>query len=293
MDYSKNHGPRIDVQLANSHLVPDLVMLQTLQDFPRWKKQGVLLQYKPRSWDAIYPEFKDPEGYYTGAFVIAFSNCVNRYLLPDPSSWPTEAADYLRPDLKGKITLTYPNDDDAVLFLYKLIVDKYGWDYLQKLVDQDITLVRGTQEPKDALSQNRTSVAPSVACPMVDFPGSPLVCVLPKNDPFVTWPQTVAIFKNAKHPATAKLFVNWITERETHEKYWVQWSIRKDVAPPRGYKSVFEYPDQTDPTAFGRFMADRAAVERFRMELQLYIGEVRGEPSPGILGLYPEKALPH
>jgi hypothetical protein len=40
VDYSTNQGPRIDVQLENNSLVPDVVQLQTLQDFPRWKEQG-------------------------------------------------------------------------------------------------------------------------------------------------------------------------------------------------------------------------------------------------------------
>ena len=293
VDYSKNHNARIDLQLANSTLVPDLVQLQTLQDFPRWKKEGVLLQYKPRSWDAICPEFKDAEGYYTGIYIIVFTNCLNKYLLPNQSSWPTEAQDYLRPELQGEITLTYPNDDDAVLFLYKLIVDKYGWDYVEKLSAQNITWVRGTQEPADALAENRTSAAPATACSMYNPEDSPIVFALPKNDPFVTWPQTAAIFKNAKHPATAKLYLNWITEKETQEKYWMMWSVRRDATPPKGFKGVFQYPSQTDPTEFGRFMADRAAVERFRQKLQLYVGEVMGDPSPGTLGLYPDKALPH
>jgi hypothetical protein len=40
VDYSHYQGPRIDVQLENNSLVPDVVQLQTLQAFPRWKEQG-------------------------------------------------------------------------------------------------------------------------------------------------------------------------------------------------------------------------------------------------------------
>lgn len=46
-------------------------------------------------------------------------------------------------------------------------------------------------------------------------------------------------------------------------------------------------------TAFGKFLADRAAVESFRSQIGLYLSETKGEPSPGHLGLHPEKALPH
>ncbi|MDX3521433.1 hypothetical protein [Streptomyces scabiei] len=45
VDYSKFHDARIDNQLATGSLVPDVVQLQTLQDFSRWKKEGFLLPY--------------------------------------------------------------------------------------------------------------------------------------------------------------------------------------------------------------------------------------------------------
>lgn len=70
------------------------------------------------------------------------------------------------------------------------------------------------------------------------------------------------------------------------------WSVRIDVAPPEGYKPIWEYKNG-DPTAFGKFMADRAAVERLRAQIGLYLGDVKGEPSSGYSGLHPEKALPH
>lgn len=40
VDYSKFHDARIDNQLATNTLVPDVVQLQTLQDYPRWKKKA-------------------------------------------------------------------------------------------------------------------------------------------------------------------------------------------------------------------------------------------------------------
>ncbi|NPE53614.1 peptide ABC transporter substrate-binding protein, partial [Dickeya dadantii] len=61
VDYSKYHDARIDNQLATDTLIPDVVQLQTVQDFPRWKKQGVLLNYKPVGWDKVYPEFRDAD----------------------------------------------------------------------------------------------------------------------------------------------------------------------------------------------------------------------------------------
>ncbi|KAE8910417.1 hypothetical protein PF005_g31006 [Phytophthora fragariae] len=54
VDYSKYHDVRIDNQLETDTLVPDVVALQTLQDFTRWAKAGVLLPYKPKGFSKIH-----------------------------------------------------------------------------------------------------------------------------------------------------------------------------------------------------------------------------------------------
>lgn len=292
VDYSKFHEARIDNQIATKTLVPDIVQIQTLQNFPRWKKEGVLQPYKPIGWDKVFRAFKDADGAYTGVFVDAFSNLVNSKLLPDQATWPREAKDYLRPEFKGKIVLTYPTDDDAVLFWFKQVVDKYGWDYVAQLAKQEPIYVRGTQAPTDMVEGGQATVTFSTDGGLVPFPGTVSRFVLPKEDPFVAWPQQAAILKGAKHPEAARLYLSWLLDKETQKNVWYMWSVRTDVAPPDGYKRIWEYKNG-DPTAFGKFLADRAAVESFRSQIALYLGEPKGEPSPGHPGLHPDKALPH
>ncbi|EQC26519.1 hypothetical protein SDRG_15697 [Saprolegnia diclina VS20] len=62
VDYSKYHNVRIDNQIETQTLVADVVALQTLNDYPRWKKQEKLLQYKPNGFSNIYDGFTDPDG---------------------------------------------------------------------------------------------------------------------------------------------------------------------------------------------------------------------------------------
>lgn len=292
VDYSKYHEARIDNQIATRSLVPDIIQIQTLQNFPRWKAQGVLQPYKPLGWEKVYAPFKDKDGAFTGIFVDAFSNVVNTKLLPDEKSWPTEAKDYLRPEFKGKIVLTYPTDDDAVLFWFKQVVDKYGWDYMDALARQEPIYVRGTQAPADMVESGEATVTFSTDGGLVPSEGTASRFVLPKADPFVAWPQQAAILKSAKHPEAAKLYLSWLLDKDTQKNVWYMWSVRTDVEPPKGYKPIWEYKNG-DPTAFGKFLSDREAVERFRSQIGLYLQEVKGDPSPGHPGLHPEKALPH
>lgn len=291
VDYSKFHDARIDNQLATNTLVPDVLQLQTLQDYPRWKQEGVLMEYKPAGWDKIWPAFRDSDGAWTGVFVDAFSNVVNTRQLPE-AQWPREAKDYLNPALKDKIVLTWPNDDDAVLFWFKQVVDQYGWDYVAKLKAQNPMLVRGTQAPADDVESGEALATFSTDGALSPDAQANSRFMLPAHDPFVSWAQRAAIFKQAKHPETAKLYLNWLLDKNTQSNVWYMWSVRTDVTPPKGYKHIWEYKN-THPEAFEKFMSNRAEVERFRAQMTLYIGEVTGEPSPGRPGLHPSKALPH
>jgi hypothetical protein len=116
VDLSKYHDVNIDEQLAQENLYVDVTMLQTLQDFPRWKEQGVLAPYKPAGFDHIYQQLKDSEGYFSPTTFYFWSISWDRSTLDGPA--PAEYPDFLKSEFKDKLVLTYPNDDDAVLYAF-------------------------------------------------------------------------------------------------------------------------------------------------------------------------------
>src|SRR5262245_37938169 len=59
---STNLNQRIERQLASGTMETDLAILQTIQDFGKWKKAGALLLFKPEGSDAIDPAYKDEDG---------------------------------------------------------------------------------------------------------------------------------------------------------------------------------------------------------------------------------------
>ncbi|MFF7073212.1 ABC transporter substrate-binding protein [Streptomyces pseudovenezuelae] len=282
VDFSKNHDARIDNQVAEHHVVADVVHLQTIDDFPRWKKEGILQQYKPVGWNKVDSRIKDKDGYYTGLFYFAFGN-VTATKLGD--SAPVEAKDFLKPEFKNKLVFTYPNDDDAVLYYFKQLTDKYGVGYLKKLLAQNPKFVRGTQDSSDLVGTgdyvaNFGSGGSSNGLSQV---------TLPKTSPWVAWPQTGAILKNAPHKAAAELYLSWILSKQTQQHDIGTWSARTDVAAPAGRKGIFDYKNM-NPLGLGEFMSDRTALDRYKALINLYVGDVQGvNPSDpkGVLGLYP------
>lgn len=118
VDLSKYHDGKLDAQLAAKDVYVDSIILQTLHDFPRWKEEGALMNYAPVNFDSIYPVFKDADAAYAGLFIPAWGISSNTNKSSDV---PTSYEDFTKPEYKDKIVLTYPNDDDAVLYQFDIL----------------------------------------------------------------------------------------------------------------------------------------------------------------------------
>ncbi|WP_329222979.1 extracellular solute-binding protein [Streptomyces sp. NBC_01485] len=282
VDYSKYHDVRVDNQLATGTLVPDVVQLQTVQDFTRWKAQGRLLSYKPAGFSKVYDAFKDPQGAWVAVAAIGFSFMYG----PDAvgSDAPRTPLDLLDAKWKGRIASSYPNDDDAVLFLYSLYVKHYGWDWVAGLAAQDVRFARGSNSPGDAVQSGQYAIG--VAGAGAPLATGPVKWVVPDSAPFMGWGQRAAILKQAANTTAAKLYLNWQLSKDSQQNSFNGWSVRTDVTPASGLKPIWEYPN-ANLDGFPRFMADRAEVERLKQTFALYFGEAKGDPTPGVLGLHP------
>jgi ABC-type Fe3+ transport system substrate-binding protein len=280
VDYSKYHDVRVDNQLATDTLVPDVVQLQTVQDFTRWKHEGRLLHYKPAGFSKLYKKFRDTDGAWIAGMVIAFSYLYD--VAAAGANPPLTPLDLVDPRWKGAVASSYPHDDDAVLYLYARYVETYGWDWIAGLAAQQPQVARGSFSPSTAI--NNKSAVIGVGTGGNPTSTGPVRMGMPDGHPFMAWGQRIAILRQAANPTAAKLYLNWqlSTERQTSNS----WSVRTDIAPPSGLKPIWEYPN-ANVDGFPRFMEDRAKVEQLKQTFALYFGEVRGDPTPGWPGLHP------
>lgn len=121
VDLSKYHDGKLDQQLASNNVYVDSIALQTVHDFPRWAQEGALLNYAPLGFEHVYPAFKDSaSAAWYGISVFAWSISWNTDKLPNITE-VNSYEDFLKPEFKDKLVLTYPNDDDAVLFAFDLM----------------------------------------------------------------------------------------------------------------------------------------------------------------------------
>src|SRR5712691_4588017 len=132
----------------------DLAMLQTIQDFVKWKHEGALLAFKPDGWDTVGEPYKDPDGAFLGHYVTLLAYAYR----PDLVKVPVRSArDFLDPVFKGKLISTYPHDDDITLYHYARLVDRYGWGFMDDYMKLEPRFVMGHLGVAQALTKGEAA----------------------------------------------------------------------------------------------------------------------------------------
>jgi ABC-type Fe3+ transport system substrate-binding protein len=270
---SNVHAVEIDKQMAARALRIDLAMLQTVQDFERWKRAGALQPFKPDGFETIDEGWKDREGAYVGVYVNGLVYAYNPQKVK-PEAVPRTALDFAKPEFKGQIITTYPHVDDVTLYLYSIITDKYP-DFLDRLKPNALSFVRGHLGVSRAISSGDKSLTfDAVAKDANDEAraGKPIVVALSETEPMPVWAQIAGIFKDAPHPNAAKLFVSWYLQREQQSRTGY-WSSRSDVGPPAGLNPLSSY---RLANAYRAFITDEARANALRQRYEAFTGPVAG-----------------
>jgi len=263
---------KIDQQIKDGKLEVDAAIFQTLQDFVRWKAEGRLLNFKPAGFEAIDGSFKDPDGAFYGTMVIAMPYMVNTQLV-SAADVPNSALDFLKPQFRGKAVTPYPADDDATLWLFHHVVQKYGWDWMDKYMANKPNFIQGHLGQQRSIASGDNWVAIdsifNITEPMKKE-GKPVASHFSTVDATPIWPLTGAVFKSAPHPNAAKLFMSWLLE-PAQQAATGTWSARRDVPPPSGYKSILSYQVVNDYRAF---LTNEPQLVELRKRFEGYTGPV-------------------
>ena len=197
-----------------------------------------------------------------------------------PSKLPSTYADLLDPRWKSKLVLAYPNDDDAVAYLFSLIILKYGFSWFQTLVhDQDVLWIRSTAKSALALTSGSPYSVPGRLLTFTTGEASTLQKAIPHNDQTVSWWQRAAIMRSTKCPESARLFISFLMS-ET----WQGPLSRAGAGVPLNSLNAVSGIDiftsnNTQTQGFRDFMMDRALAERWRFQFEDLLGPPKG-PDP-------------
>jgi ABC-type Fe3+ transport system substrate-binding protein len=268
--FSNVLNQNIEKQMVGGRLEVDLAFFQTVQDFVNWKQRGVLLPFKPDGFDQIMPNLRDGDGAYMSFAANTILYAYNTNLVRAEDA-PKSALDFLKPAFHDRLISVYPHDDDAALYLFHLIVQKYGWSWMDRymankphFIQGHLPVARAVAEGKMAASLDATNTTTGA----LKRQGASIDAAFSAEDETPVFTVTGGIFKNAPHPNAAKLFVTWYLAKEQQSRLGT-FSARLDVPPPQGFKPLTSYKIAN---AFREFITDDRLVADLRKRFEVYTG---------------------
>ena len=272
--YAGGLAPKIDKEIAAKKVEVDIVTFQAVQEFIRWKAEGVLLPFKAMDgYEALDPRFRDPDGAFTPVGVFAIAPAYNSKLVTATDA-PRSARDFLKPEFRGKLITAYPQDDDATLFAFYTIVKKYGWGFMDDYMKTEPKFIQGHLGVVRSVAGGESAATFDMMLhhTMVEkAEGKPIEVAFPTEDALPIWGQLAAIFKDSPHPNAARLYLQWYMAKEQQSRIG-SWSARADVPPPFGLKPILDYNVAND---FAEIFTNPSLLADLRKRFGGYIGEVK------------------
>lgn len=263
----------IEEQFGSRKVETDVSILQSIQDFVDWRGRGLLLPFKPAGFERIDPEAKDKDGAWIAVNKMPIFYAYNTEQVQS-SAVPQLALDFLRSRFRGKLITTYPADDDAGLFAFATIIQKYGWGYMAQYMNQNPKFVQGHLAVARSIASGEslaTFDATANSTVEVSRAGGNIALAGPGDDYLPVAFAAEAILKDAPHPNAARLFVAWYLSQDWQSRTGV-YSSRSDVPPPPGLPPLSNYRLEQ---RYAEFLSNRAQLADLRARLERYSGPVR------------------
>ncbi len=133
----------------------------------------------------------------------------------------------------GKVITCYPADDDATLYLFHVIVQKYGWDWMTKFTANKPNYVQGHLPVARSVATGENIATFDASSSVWEFRRQgKLEVVWSPEDETPVFTLTGGIFRNAPHPNAAKLYLHVVPgERAAEPRRLVFVAVRTSRRP--------------------------------------------------------------
>lgn len=232
---------KIMTEEKSSGVQCDVVMLADTPTFEMLKEKDMLIKYEYPELDQMYDEFVDPDHMYYGTSVASTGIIYNTDMVteePDSFEIFTDEAN------KGNCVMPSPLYSGTAAYNLGVYtrMDNLGWDFYQKMKDNDMQVVNGNGGVINAVANGERAYGMVLDTDtyVAINNGSPVAFVYPKEgcssicDP-------IAIMKGTKNEEAAKVFVDFMLSKEVREfaaKNYFKTAPRKDVEPAEGVLSL-------------------------------------------------------
>jgi iron(III) transport system substrate-binding protein len=255
---------RIAQEYSSRITAVDVVNSSDAAHFIVWRQEGILAPYVPEDVAKHYPiEHKDAEGLFA-SFRVGLSVIGINTSLVKVEDAPKSFADLLDPKWKGKIVKAHPSYSGTIMTATQQIVRDLGWEYLEKLAQQNVMQVQSASDPPKKLALGERAVQADgneynlFQLKEQGRPVEPIYAT--EGTPLVVGPN--GVFKNAPNPNAARLFQNWCFTAECQQ-------LIVDVGGLRSlHPQAKERPGRKPFKEVKTMKEDAAAVEKQSAEIK-------------------------
>ena len=176
-------------------------------------KRNIITVYSPPSAGNFPPGFIDKQGYWVGFYLVPYAITYNTKLVPKTSA-PKSFDDLLNPKWKGGISLE--REEYLVTQAHMQYLGRQkAIEYFKKLAQQDLVLINGHSNQAMLLTAGEFPIiiySDIARTEELKRKGAPIEWV--RTEPHITVLVSAAITREARHPAAARLFMNYLASDE-------------------------------------------------------------------------------
>ena len=188
------------------------------------KKEGLLEAYKSPNAEKIKPEFKDPDGFWTGIYqgylgFILDGRWFDEHKAQPPKSWD----DLLKPEFKGQIVMGNPGSASTGYVLVSATVQRLGeekgMEYLAKLDKQVKQYTKAGAAPARSAALGECAIGITYLHNGIRLmkEGNTNVKLSMPEEGTAYELGAVAMIKNAPQKEAAKKFIDWCLTKKAQE----------------------------------------------------------------------------
>jgi iron(III) transport system substrate-binding protein len=198
-------------------------------------KRDLLVPFRPRHFDKIRDEVKDPQGYHVAQRV----NLVGIIARTDKNApMPKNWTDLTDPKYRGLLVMPDPSYTAIQLMVVGTLSKKYGWEFYEKLRQNDIMIVQSHQQVSETLTRGERLIAAEGADQyswLDRKAGHKIQTIWPTDGAFAIAAPT-AVIKGSPHPNAAKALAEFMISDAVQKILPGEgiYAARSDVEPPPG-----------------------------------------------------------
>ena len=202
---------KVAAERQSGRLTVDVLWHSEVPDFYQLKKEGVWEKYISPEAKTVQSTVKDPDGFFTparlGTLGIAYNT---KKISAAPRAW----TDLLTPPFKDGFAIANPALSGTAMMSVAMIVNTFGWDYIQKLRGNGAKMGAGSGQVVDdtASGDFKASLAPDyIAIDKIEK-GATMGIAFPPE--MLVVPSPIAIFKGTPNLKAAQKFIDFLLSKE-------------------------------------------------------------------------------